>query len=196
MEIRVLSIEEYGGALELCRRVFMEFEAPDYSERGVEAFCASIGDADYIAGLRVYGAYEARSLIGVLAARSGGSHIALFFVEGEYHRRGVGRQLFLRAAADCPTAEMTVNSSPYAVEIYRRLGFNETDTERTEDGIRYTPMLCVLRREDCPCKRKRCSRHGRCFLCREHHRSDKQDDVFCKRLSREEKREKRRRERG
>lgn len=36
--------------------------------------------------------------------------------------------------------EFTVNSSPYAVEIYRHLGFVPTDTEQITDGIRYTPM--------------------------------------------------------
>ena len=35
---------------------------------------------------------------------------------------------------------MTVNSSPYAVKIYRALGFVEVDTEQISDGIRYIPM--------------------------------------------------------
>ena len=34
----------------------------------------------------------------------------------------------------------TVNSSPYAVEVYRHLGFVPTDTEQLTNGIRYTPM--------------------------------------------------------
>ena len=29
---------------------------------------------------------------------------------------------------------------PYAVEVYRHLGFNETDIEQTVNGIRFTPM--------------------------------------------------------
>jgi len=35
---------------------------------------------------------------------------------------------------------MTVNSSLYAVEIYRRLGFVDTNTEQIVNGIRFIPM--------------------------------------------------------
>lgn len=37
--------------------------------------------------------------------------------------------------------KLTVHAAPYAVEAYKRLGFVATDSERTEDGVRYTPML-------------------------------------------------------
>ena len=37
---------------------------------------------------------------------------------------------------------MTVHSSPYAVEVYRRFGFVPLGGEREENGIRYTPMVC------------------------------------------------------
>ncbi|MBU9737013.1 GNAT family N-acetyltransferase [Diplocloster agilis] len=33
-----------------------------------------------------------------------------------------------------------LNSSPYAVPIYKKLGFRNTDTEQLMNGIRYTPM--------------------------------------------------------
>lgn len=36
--------------------------------------------------------------------------------------------------------EFTVNSSPYAVDIYRQLDFVPTDTEQITNGIRYMPM--------------------------------------------------------
>jgi len=36
---------------------------------------------------------------------------------------------------------MTVNSSPYAVKIYRALGFVEVDTEQIFDAIRYIPII-------------------------------------------------------
>lgn len=35
---------------------------------------------------------------------------------------------------------ITVNSSPYAVPVYHKLGFIDTDTEQLSDGIRYIPM--------------------------------------------------------
>ena len=35
---------------------------------------------------------------------------------------------------------ITVNSSPYAVPVYHKLGFVDTDVEQISDGMRYTPM--------------------------------------------------------
>ena len=34
----------------------------------------------------------------------------------------------------------TVNSSPYAEEVYQYLGFTQTDREQNVDGLRFTPM--------------------------------------------------------
>lgn len=192
MEILKLAKEEYGAVLDLAWEVFGAFEVPDYTPQGIEAFYTSIHDPDYLARLRIYGAFDGDALIGVLATRSGGTHIALFFVRGAYHRQGVGRQLFFRACQENSAGQMTVNSSPYAVEVYRCLGFCETDTEQTIDGIRYTPMLCVTRRADCPCIHTHCARRGDCVNCREHHKQDKENTVYCQRPTREEKRLRRR----
>ncbi|MEA4955708.1 MAG: GNAT family N-acetyltransferase [Pseudoflavonifractor sp.] len=72
--------------------VFGQFEAPDYTSQGTETFYASIHDPNYLALLCIYGAFDGDALIGILATRSGGAHIALFFVRNAYHRQGVGRQ--------------------------------------------------------------------------------------------------------
>ena len=34
-----------------------------------------------------------------------------------------------------------VNSSPYAVDVYHKLGFTDTDKEQMTNGIIYTPMI-------------------------------------------------------
>ena len=54
---------------------------------------------------------------------------------------GIGRALFEAMRKDYAVQEFTVNSSPYAVEVYRHLGFEPTDCEQTEMGLRFTPML-------------------------------------------------------
>ena len=81
-----------------------------------------------------------RSYEGVLAAEEG--HIALFFVDPAVHRKGIGRGLFQAYLAAGGRGRVTVHSSPYAVEVYRHLGFSPTAGERlSPDGIRYTPMV-------------------------------------------------------
>ena len=64
-------------------------------------------------------------------------------LKSEYHRQGIGRQLFEKMLSDYQmqgVGVFTVNSSPYAVEVYRKLGFEPTDDECITNGIRYTPM--------------------------------------------------------
>lgn len=143
MEYRELDRpDERQQALELAWSVFQEFEAPEYSPEGVKTFWESIHDRTYTDGIHCYGALEDGRLVGMLATRSGGRHIALFFVRGDHHRKGIGRRLFELAKADNTTPEMTVNSSPYAVEVYHRLGFVNLLEEQLKDGIRFTPMVC------------------------------------------------------
>lgn len=146
MEIRELTCSEFDTALQLAWTVFQEYESPDYSEEGIQAFWNSIHDQDYIKMLRIYGAFENENMVGMFATRSSGSHVALFFVDGTYHRKGIGRQLFEKACSDNTSGTITVNSSPYAVEVYHHLGFMDTDTEQVTDGLRYTSMVCSLKK--------------------------------------------------
>ena len=137
--VRRLAPEEYPAALELCWRVFLEFEAPEYAPEGVATFRASLDDEERTRRLDFYGAFDGEQLVGVLCMRQP-QHIGSFFVDAAYHRRGIGRRLFEAMRQDYENQVFTVNSSPYAVEIYRRLGFVPTDAEQITDGLRYTPM--------------------------------------------------------
>jgi GNAT superfamily N-acetyltransferase len=138
MELSIKRLDRYEleCALKLVWEVFLEYEAPDYTQEGVDEFFKSINDENYLSMLTAYGAFLNECLIGVIATRNSGKHIALFFVKGKYHHQGVGRQLFEIVR----TNKMTVNSSPYAVPVYKRLGFLPTDTEQVVNGLRFTPM--------------------------------------------------------
>lgn len=140
VSVKKLTADEISAALSLIKRVFDEFEAPEYSRKGIDEFYNSIYDKEYLSNLCIYGAFLDKKLVGVIATRSNGSHIALFFVDGKYHRRGIGRQLFETVLKNCTCDKMTVNSSPYAVPIYHKLGFCDTAEEQTVNGIRFTPM--------------------------------------------------------
>ena len=63
------------------------------------------------------------------------------FVKGEYHRQGIGRKLIEIVIKNSTSDSITVNSSPYAIEIYKHFGFSVMQEEQITDGIRYTPML-------------------------------------------------------
>ncbi|MGN0554174.1 MAG: GNAT family N-acetyltransferase [Oscillospiraceae bacterium] len=117
----------------------MEFEAPEYSDEGVEEFKKSLGDENFVSKLKFYGAFMNDEPAGVLAMREP-QHISLFFVKAEYQGKGIGRKLFERMKKDYDVMLFTVNSSPFAVKIYEKFGFTADCPERTTSGIRYTPM--------------------------------------------------------
>lgn len=147
MEIRIINHDERKVALALVEKTFMEYEAPDYPESGVENFKnTALKNEEFLNSIVMYGAFEKNEIVGVIATRKGGSHIALFFVDGAHQRKGIGRRLFESAIKNCPGDTMTVNSSPYAVEVYHHLGFVDTDKERSFAGIRYTPMVFKIKK--------------------------------------------------
>ncbi|MGN1119505.1 MAG: GNAT family N-acetyltransferase [Oscillospiraceae bacterium] len=145
MEIKKIEKDGYDSAFDLALRVFDKFEAPDYPQEGVMAFRNSLQDKSYVEQLEMYGAYSDGRLEGIIAARNKGSHIALFFVDEKAQGKGIGRKLFEKILENCRTEKLTVNSSPYAKEIYRHLGFKDTDTEQIVDGIRFTPMEFICK---------------------------------------------------
>ena len=118
----------------------MQFEAPDYSEEGIQSFRDFIEKKEIANTLEFWGAYDDNELKGVIATREERKHICCFFVKAQYHRQGIGRKLWEYLLENNPNEIITVNSSPYAVPIYHKLGFVDTDAEQLSDGIRYTPM--------------------------------------------------------
>ena len=78
--IRQLTKQEIINALPLVWRVFNEYEAANYYALGMQAFYNAIHNESFIVQLSAYGAFDGETLIGILATRNEGSHIALFFV--------------------------------------------------------------------------------------------------------------------
>ena len=140
-------------ALELVWSVFNEFEAPEYSVEGINNFKLFIDYNSMIerissGSVKMFGCFIDNKLVGIIALKEM-KHICLLFVDKNYHRNGFARQLFQKALIACKEEnselkQITVNSSPYAVEVYQKLGFIATDTEQVVDGIRFTSMkFCI-----------------------------------------------------
>ena len=140
-KIKKLSQTELENSLPFVWKVFLEFEAVNYPEEGKAAFYSAIHSKDYLRMLTAYGAFDNDTIIGVIATRNEGSHIALFFVDGEYQRQGIGRKLFEKCLEDNNNPLITVHSSEYAADVYKKLGFSQTEEIREDSGIRYIPMM-------------------------------------------------------
>lgn len=139
IQIRKLNSDEIASALKLTLEVFMEFEAPDYSQEGVEEFERFLNNQPEIDKLHFFSALYQDSLSGIIAMRN--DHICLLFVKKEFHRKGIAKALFRHILEQTQSEKITVNSSPYAIEVYKRLGFTATNTEQVTNGIQYTPMV-------------------------------------------------------
>lgn len=140
-------------APDLVWRVFSEFEAPEYSDEGIEEFRKFIAPEAIERRMAnrelfVWGCFDGPKIVGVIATRPP-CHISLLFTDREYHRRGIAKALYETVLCHYKTGsdykEVTVNSSPYALEAYRRLGFRDTSAEQTVNGLRFTPMKHTFR---------------------------------------------------
>lgn len=147
-EIRFAYREEWQDIITLVWRTFLEFEAGDYSKEGIRNFNDFITDQTLFkmfckGEYQVLTAVEGGVIVGIVSVRDA-SHISLLFVDKKHHGRGIGTALIERLHAYLYEEEgmtrVTVNSSPYAVGFYHKLGFSDLDKEQTADGIRYTPM--------------------------------------------------------
>ena len=140
MQIKKIDASQIDTAISLIWNTFLQFEAPDYSEQGVKTFQDFIENAEILQSLELFGAYEHQTLTGVIATNNNRKHICCFFVSAQFQRQGIGKKLWEYIKEHSPHTTITVNSSPYAVPIYHKLGFVDTDFEQLRDGIRYTPM--------------------------------------------------------
>ncbi len=156
MNSKIVFIElEKGEETEACRLVidcFNDFVAPDYSDEGVKEFLKYVNPSSMQERLAhghfVLVAVYDSLIVGVIEIRSN-NHISLLFVKKEYQRRGIAGRLLELAIQRCiqgdnTTSEIDVNSSPYAVKIYEKLGFTRADAEKLVNGIRFIPMKSKL----------------------------------------------------
>ncbi|MCR5526270.1 MAG: GNAT family N-acetyltransferase [Lachnospiraceae bacterium] len=146
--IRRIKEKEWGDAMKLVWSVFLAFNAEGYTPEGVDNFYKFITDdvlymmfkqGEYV----VFGCFDDDEIIGVISVR-GKNHISLLFVDGEYHHQGIAKRL-VRELCNYLIEEggqfyTTVNSSPYAVDFYHKVGFKDTGKTQKANGIIYTPM--------------------------------------------------------
>lgn len=143
---------EWDICMDLAWRTFLKFEAPEYSEEGIENFKAFVYDG-VLKNMFHNGAYQlfvavsGGVIIGIISLRDN-NHISLLFVDSKYHRQGVGSGLISKLAeylyCEMGQTSMTVNAAPYAVEFYHKVGFEDTGEEQVSAGIRFTPMVLYI----------------------------------------------------
>ncbi len=138
------NIKDFEKIYNMIKGVFDIYIAPDYSAEGINNFEEYIQPVNIAKRLsdkttKLIIAWERNEPVGVIEIR-GKSHISLFFVSQKYQKRGLGKLLFKEGFKNY-TDSISVNSSPYAVTIYEKLGFKKVAGELIKNGITYIPML-------------------------------------------------------
>lgn len=151
-EIRFASQDDWESAIGLVWKTFLEFEAADYPAEGIRSFEDFITDTGLkrmfaMGTYQMMLAFQGEQIIGVISLRNQ-MHISLLFVDKHFHRRGVGRALVRRMAEyvknELGENRLTVNSSPYGVDFYHRVGFRDLESQKQQDGIIFTPMEYIF----------------------------------------------------
>ena len=97
MTVLRLDVSDLSEVKELIKKVFMRFEAPEYSDEGVAHFMTYLDEKlekeIVIEQLQLWGTKIDQQLVGVLAIRSG-KHVALLFVDEAYHRQGIAKKMY------------------------------------------------------------------------------------------------------
>ena len=101
-------------------------------------------------GYRYHVAEAGGALVGIVAVKDN-KHLYHLFVAEEYQRQGIAKKLWKLAMKESleekNTAEFTVNSSEYAQEVYKRLGFVALPGPRIKDGVTFYPMSLQVRQK-------------------------------------------------
>ena len=140
--------KDWEPAMKLAWETFLIFDAQEYSEEGVESFRDFISD-QWLKRMFLKGEYQMMvaldkdKVIGFITVRNK-CHISLLFVDKEYHRQGIGTNLIQKLAeyliTEVGVDYMTVDSAPYALEFYHKLGFWDLAPRQEKQGIIYTSM--------------------------------------------------------
>lgn len=148
-KVRMANSNDWEYAMAVAWKTFMQFDAKDYTEEGIQSFQDFVTD-EVLKRMFDMGAYQVfvatdtdNNIIGMISLRNE-THISLLFVDGNHHKKGVGRALMEELCRYVSDEEgyrrVTVNAAPYAVGFYHKLGFKDTGREEVKEGITYTPM--------------------------------------------------------
>ena len=81
------------------------------------------------------------------AIRGAGDRIINLFVDGEYHKQGIGKKLvekFEKEAKNCGSKRIKIRASLFAVKFYEKIGYKKTTGIRLFGGLKIQPMMRYL----------------------------------------------------
>jgi GNAT superfamily N-acetyltransferase len=156
-QYRFMEPSEETEVCDLVIRVFNEFIAHQYSQEGVREFLKYVQPELFLLRSQrnhfVLLATIQGKIVGMIEIRNN-RHVSLLFVDKQFQQRGIGRELLWRSLKICKLEialkrspklqEVSLHSSPNAIQIYERMGFHQKAPEQVRNGIRFTQMVLEL----------------------------------------------------
>lgn len=147
MNFRKLNTTELEKCHILIKDCYDSYVAKDYEDKGNAVFYDFISVESLrkrlLENSHIVVAEEKGQLLAMIEFK--GNHLALFFTHVDFLKQGIGKMLFNKAIDILKLeGKIDVNSSPYAVEVYRHLGFVPYDDFKTQDGITFMPMQQIV----------------------------------------------------
>ncbi|MDP4187401.1 MAG: GNAT family N-acetyltransferase [Bacteroidota bacterium] len=138
---------------QLIKKVYDEFVAVDYSVEGNDFFYDWIKPKNIAKRqkkqVNLWVAHSDSKIVGMIEIRDN-KYLSLLFVDKEYQRRGIATSLFREALKVCirrdpKMKKIHLHSSPFAIPVYKKMGFVPTDSILEENGIKYLPMEMAIK---------------------------------------------------
>ncbi len=149
MKVSAVVMSQYREAVEVAVKSFEHFDASDYSSFGKASFLAYASfwcfSLRQLKGHNSFCTNDQDGAINGMIELRDKSHITMLFVLPTSARQGCGSSLIAFAERfvkqqnkDCK--KMTVNSSPFAFEFYKKMGYVQIKPLQDENGFLYIPM--------------------------------------------------------
>ena len=154
MLIREATIRDAAEISALIRPLAEKYITCKFSPVGTQCLLTSMEpvaiERYFKFGFKYHVAVEDDVLAGVVGVREN-KHVYHLFVADEFRGRGLARELWHIARDTCRkagnTGEFTVNSSTFAVEMYRKFGFAKSGPPETKTGVTSVPMRITATKE-------------------------------------------------
>jgi GNAT superfamily N-acetyltransferase len=151
--LRIVTSEDAPAISALVQVSFQKLAAADWDEKAQQSFIAnaspeSIAKAIQSAAYAVCEFSEGQPTGFILFSKP--SLLGMLFVNPNHLGQGIARRLWETGRAHIESVypevkTIELNSTPYAVKVYRALGFVPISAEFVVDGSRATRMACWLR---------------------------------------------------
>jgi len=149
LDIKKATINDIDKIIIFVRNIYDEFLSHYHTKQGNNEFYMFIEYDEILyrinraEGEIFFTADNDNAIIGLIEIRYH-SHIALLYVEKKYHRQGIAKKLFSFIKEKNDIKKCSVNSSMYAIDIYKKMGFIPSGKYFVEkNGLKYLPMIYI-----------------------------------------------------